>query len=224
MKSLRAFWHWVDNEKPAELESEHFRHLSDLADLALDTAGDMVGERIGQPHAYVGRLRDHWPAVRDLSFAICEALEKMHEAVPVPVPVPSAYRFEGPIVFDEMATFRDVGLALLRPEPRDYVYRREYQGEWVERTDPRPPHHRGKTSSVYDDATRRLDIYPATSVEALDNIRGYSPRTITVHGKPSDYVPDALVYLPQVVQPMLVAAGAGGMLCTPDDTLEAFGL
>jgi hypothetical protein len=106
MKSLRAFWHWVDNEKPAELESEHFRHLSDLADLALDTAGGMVGERIGQPHAYVGRLRDHWPAVRDLSLAICEALEKMHEAVPKAEP--SAYRFEGPVVFDEMATFRDV--------------------------------------------------------------------------------------------------------------------
>jgi hypothetical protein len=213
MKSLRAFWHWVDNEKPAEVGENQFDRLTYEEQRSVGVACELVLERIDSDFddyddcacvdwRAFNALRDHWPAVRDLSFVICSGIEAMHEAVPEPEPsaadafLAERYRNEvqlpdvvmngskafacpgcglrrcdgthvncdmeaflaanpnvrarltGPIeplqnwIPAKLAnmpahtvlgrkTLTEDGLQLLRPEPRDYVYRREYQGEWL---------------------------------------------------------------------------------------------
>jgi hypothetical protein len=83
MKSLRAFWHWVDNEKPSGNLGEHIDALPHTQGRAVDLAIELVADRLGRDETTaLDELREHWPAVRDLSLSICEALERMHEAVP----------------------------------------------------------------------------------------------------------------------------------------------
>lgn len=230
MKSLRAFWHWVDNEKPAEVGENQFDRLTYEEQRAVGVACELVLERLDSDfddyddcacvdwRAFNGLLV-HWPAIRDLSFVLCSGIEAMHEAVREPEPpftstaqafLAERYRNEvqlPDVVMNGSMAFRDVDSG-------------RYEGTLafaleMARPDPRPPHHRGKTSSVYDEETRRLDIYPATCVEALDNIRGYSPLTIALHGEPSYYAADALAYLPNVIGPMQVE---GARIETPDCT------
>lgn len=101
MKTLRAFWHWVDNDKPARITREH---LSKTAVIALCMAEAQVAARAfgdgstwsvmpiwdlcsssdgTDPNARPEFFRPELvAAVRDLSLAICQALEAMHAAVP----------------------------------------------------------------------------------------------------------------------------------------------
>lgn len=94
MKTLEAFWHWVDNEKPEHVLDKQLDTLTTPEQRALGLACVLVGERVGVAEPEDGcylvscgdldSVRDHWPAVRDLSLAICRGLEAMHEAVPEP--------------------------------------------------------------------------------------------------------------------------------------------
>jgi hypothetical protein len=89
MKTLRAFWHWVDNEKPAaELYAEKASDtLSELAYDAILEAERLVCVRAGAgsvqvfDHATEDEHRHLRPALRDLSLALCAALEHMHGQV-----------------------------------------------------------------------------------------------------------------------------------------------
>jgi hypothetical protein len=97
MKSLRAFWHWVDNEKPAPdlYGKKALDTLSPLAIEALMAAERLVSVRTGycwRPSLNLvdpldmGGLSDEQvasfrPATRDLSLAIAAGLERMHEQV-----------------------------------------------------------------------------------------------------------------------------------------------
>lgn len=105
MKTLTAFWHWVDNEKPAEVAEKHLEPVSYQGQRALGIAQELLLERLDASfddyddeecvdlRAFNG-LRDHWPAIRDLSFVICRGIEAMHEAVPEPEPfTPTAEAF-----------------------------------------------------------------------------------------------------------------------------------
>jgi hypothetical protein len=263
MKSLRAFWHWVDNEKPTvELyATKAIEKLSPTARLAIETAEKLVAHRTGGM-GWGNRVTDAdviglRPATRDLSLAVCAALDAMHAQVEENCLAPEDIRTQ-PIFTPQALTALqdwlpamprvcdDDGLKRLRSAGHEYeplwpkLYtaqqfaamnqqhaldmQRAAQLTGFEQLDRRPPHHRGKTSSVYDEATRTLDIYPATCVEALERIRGLLPKTIVVHGKPEQYEPDALVYLPQVVRPMFEAGGSGAQLSTFDADLDAFGL
>lgn len=93
MRSLEQFWHWWMNERPV-LKDQHLDTLSEAASQALALACEAIDERLGEDWpeiAGVGEdLRQLVPllndvqleACRDLSLAICAALETMHEAVP----------------------------------------------------------------------------------------------------------------------------------------------
>lgn len=89
MKTLQAFWHWVDNEKPAaELYAEKaLDNLSDVGRAALLEAERLVGVRAGAATVQMlDRVTDEEhmalrPAFRDLSLALCAALEHMHDQV-----------------------------------------------------------------------------------------------------------------------------------------------
>jgi hypothetical protein len=111
MKTLQAFWHWVDNERPEKLEFGCCRHLSLAADHALDAACGIVGRRVGSPYRSVGFLREHWPAIRDLSLAICPALERAYEALPVETP-PIHIKATGPSVITGIDLAKDAPEAL----------------------------------------------------------------------------------------------------------------
>lgn len=102
MKTLLAFWHWVDNEKPAEVLDKQCEPLTDAEQRAVGLACQLVTERLELEDVWdqvdetamldvfaLNALRDHWPAVRDLSFQFCAGIEVMHEDVPEPEPFTS---------------------------------------------------------------------------------------------------------------------------------------
>jgi hypothetical protein len=82
MKSLQAFWHWVDNEKPdtARFNEAADEHLSSNACSALEFALVSVDARAGCTYT----SHDRAPvmgAIRDLSLAVCRALDEMCDRV-----------------------------------------------------------------------------------------------------------------------------------------------
>lgn len=206
MKTLTAFWHWVDNEKPAQLDADSFRHLSDVADQALDIASHAVGERVGRPHATVDQLREHWPALRDLSLLICSGLEVMHEDVPEAPARPS----EAPTPGD----FGDIVMRVLLPKP----VRPEPAGETAAALQARAQRrafdlqsglagaraggtYHGQVRSGYADGM--LTIYTTVTVVELERFRGLEPRRIILRGTPAQYPNYVLAHLPEVIGPML---------------------
>lgn len=92
MKSLRAFWHWVDNERPSEVLQKHIEPLTDEEQRAVALSCELVLQRLAHELDYdryalldvdaVNAMHDWWPAVRDLSFVICSGIEVMCEDVP----------------------------------------------------------------------------------------------------------------------------------------------
>lgn len=169
MKTLTAFWHWVDNERPEAVTEKHLDRLTYEEQRAIGVACELVLERLDSSFddyddcacadwRAFNALRDHWPAVRDLSLSICRGLEAMHEAVPEPealaVATPMidyclACRMKpcsGTHMNCDMARYmrenpdkaRDVlgsppPLQDWIPEVRELgaMFRREYLGEWV---------------------------------------------------------------------------------------------
>jgi hypothetical protein len=103
VKTLRAFWHWIDNDKPTEIRRDQ---LSEVALAALLHAESEVIARAGVDYTGLwlmcstgdgsaeDRSRPEFfrpelvAAVRELSLAICPALEAMHAAVGAAVPAP----------------------------------------------------------------------------------------------------------------------------------------
>lgn len=85
MKTLQAFWHWVDNEKPKEVSWKHLVPLTVVADRALHMALELVDERRWAKDADGYKLEDvlgeQSAAIRDLSIEFCRAIEKMHDLV-----------------------------------------------------------------------------------------------------------------------------------------------
>lgn len=81
MRSLEQFWHWVENERP-EYPWAMSHNLSDVAGEALDTALMLVARRAGEQRSSMSVLIcNRTEAVRDLSLALCAALEAMREVV-----------------------------------------------------------------------------------------------------------------------------------------------
>ena len=86
MKTLQAFWRWVDNEKPGTFtiiqKACRGKALTPLARTALDCAADIVWEmHQSGPVGYSIRsaLDGHRDDLRDISLALCPALEKVVE-------------------------------------------------------------------------------------------------------------------------------------------------
>ena len=106
MKELKAFWHWVHHETPdgRVASSKAFDRLSSAEFCSLLTATRLIEERRqGRPvptgsHLVEEHIDRYPAALRDLSLALWEALEKMHEQVQVmsykwePTPVPVAVK------------------------------------------------------------------------------------------------------------------------------------
>lgn len=90
MKTLKAFWHWVDNEGHADWAlalEKMLQNLSWDAQEALELAAKSVARRLrvsdDEPLACLDVV-DHRGALRELSLAFCAALEAMHEQVAAP--------------------------------------------------------------------------------------------------------------------------------------------
>lgn len=131
MKTLQAFWHWVDGEKPsADTLGERFSNsdaLSESARTALDLSARAIARRLRlfDPDAMrcLDVIDDQRAALCDLSLAFCEALERMHEQVDTPEPGAFADKwleqmYPGP---DRVLEAFQKAEALLVPSP-----------EWVE--------------------------------------------------------------------------------------------
>jgi hypothetical protein len=351
MKTLKAFWHWVDNEKPApELYAEKAGDtLSEVAHQALIEAERFVGGRAGAASVeLLDRVSDEEhrflrPAFRDLSLALCAALEHMHGQVEDDylgkryparpdfqthanagdhgTPVRDFDRFDrlaceatplfkklelvGPIVpqcpscCSKPCAGTHAGCNLqdylaAHPEAQA-VFKREYSGDWVTgvdlasdaseetlqkleawlpapracdgpltgkrvtqadldrvnaqmrgslgfaqdavervssgwatmqqlanmpgpvlgrpvmnddglkslRPEPSWTHtYHGRTGSNWDSVKRRLEVYTCIDRAGIDRLRGLAPRTITIRGRASDYAPDVIPYLRDVIFPM----------------------
>lgn len=217
MKTLRAFWHWVDNEKPAEIMFKHLEPLSPVADRALNVALELVDERRwggdADGHESLDTLRDQWPAIRDLSLAICQAIERMHEQVepseamdvlremyPEPEPgVPlTARRIDIRRPCNECG-----GYAFHLPHcslhPPDCAPCRVMNEDGLKlRYDPNEFY--GQMRSHYEEG--RLEIFTSVTVDELNRFRGLAPHTIVLRGKPERYGRLALAHLANVVGPM----------------------
>lgn len=151
MKTLRAFWHWVDNDKPTDIRRDK---LSKVALEALLIAESQVATRAFGPGSLYSSWAEIWllcsssdgtnpnarpeffrpelvAAVRDLSLAICPALEAMRAAVPEPVPDPRPLCVEchkpwTPAEGEDAA--KDACRSCVSwPRP----FAREYIGEWL---------------------------------------------------------------------------------------------
>lgn len=82
MKTLKAFWHWVDNEKPdtSRFNEAAEENLSSNAHAALEFALCSVDSRAGCTFTSAYRA-PVMPAVRDLSLEVCRALDEMCDLV-----------------------------------------------------------------------------------------------------------------------------------------------
>ena len=172
MKTLQAFWHWVDNDKPANPNARRDK-LSPVALAALVHAESEVAARAFGPSASYSVWMDVWAmccsgdgtnpsspterpeflrpelvrAVRDLSLAICPALEAMHAAVPEaktkPVEVERA-----PFRREYLGKWADRGPCYTG---RDYsLLALDEMKEWIPPTAPRDT-FRGVDSGRYDE-------------------------------------------------------------------------
>lgn len=89
MKTLQAFWRWVDNEKPDTAtiiqKACGSKALSPLARTALDQAADVVWAMhnvilaVPSTHTIRTTLDSHRDDLRDVSLALLPALEKVNE-------------------------------------------------------------------------------------------------------------------------------------------------
>jgi hypothetical protein len=81
MKTLRAFWHYVDNEKPARVGAKQLKTLSPVA-LQAYVAACTVIDREATDLVNSGADTTAGRAlVRDLSLKLCEGFEQMHAAL-----------------------------------------------------------------------------------------------------------------------------------------------
>lgn len=84
MKTLLAFWHWYETERPAQpINLEFFyarlrHHESASIEWALDAVNKRRGYRLG----ITEMLAKYGPVIKDMSIAACAAYERMREAVP----------------------------------------------------------------------------------------------------------------------------------------------
>jgi hypothetical protein len=200
MKTLEAFWHWVENEKPAAITTYAAREktCTEVEMRAVDMALDAVYERTFR------RWNDEtWneyaPALKALSLAFCEALERMHEQVPGPQAFTEA--FLDAVYSDcprcstkhdtlssmidceesEKAEARERGLALVRMTGVDLAE----IGRWAlgGYQDP-PPDPCAKCGNPL----HLHHPYPSEPGSCVPRIEGQSrPR----HGDPRDLVPEA---------------------------------
>lgn len=88
MQSLQAFFKWYTNEgpNPDEARDKARENLTDLGWDALGYAATMIEHRAGEDfgtheESIEWALRMNSWALRELALAICEPLQKMHEAV-----------------------------------------------------------------------------------------------------------------------------------------------
>lgn len=96
MKTLEAFWHWFENEKPTARDADEKAetNLSPVAFEAFTHACEHVCIRAHYDHSTLAENRE-WAllyepvAARTLSLSICPALEAMHGEVAEPAAVPS---------------------------------------------------------------------------------------------------------------------------------------
>lgn len=200
MKSLQAFWHWVDNERPRELTADSFRHLSDVADQALDDASSTVAERIGSPYRGVAALRDYWPAIRDLSLSICQAIERMHAVVP-----------EGEcedqpglrnVAIDECGSGMPMSYADgLKPLRDEAAFRREYVSDWI------VPGRGGSINLGSDDNEKAGVNAQQHMMNALNAAR---PPWASYHGIDLSAAPESATGVAQRVNMQIAAADANG--------------
>lgn len=88
MKTLQTFWHWVENEEPPASGTANVRDKT-CTEVEIEAAGmamDAVKARAGFRGWNQETFYEYLEPVRDLSLAICAALEAMHEAVPAAEP------------------------------------------------------------------------------------------------------------------------------------------
>jgi len=191
MKTLHAFWHWFENEKPtAEQAREKAEaNLSELGMLALEDGCDYVCVRAGEDHETarenVEWALEHQPvATRKLSLSICQALEAMHAEVAEPAPKPFTEAFG--LVFDHGPVFElthkmpgatrglltdEARAALMAQQP---TFRREYLGEWVVGVDLGKDADLGKWAEREHDrnAAHAAQVNAATTVIGPDAYAG----------------------------------------------------
>lgn len=144
MKTLRAFWHWVDNEKPSltDYAERGLKNTSPLAREALMLAERLVSIHTGHAGQTLSddQVIGFRPAVRDLSFSLCNALGLMHEQVE-----------------------KDC----LKPAPRTWteaLFKREYLCDWT----PAPPRELDRPLSGY--RVQPSDFEPSKIQERMQRL------------------------------------------------------
>lgn len=91
MKTLERFWQWFDAEKPDSVVAadKAYSNISELAWESLNDAAGKITARGGESAmALLWAFDGHAGALRDLSLALCAALERMRAAVPEKPPEP----------------------------------------------------------------------------------------------------------------------------------------
>lgn len=85
MKTLKRFWEWHDAEKPPlDVFRENHSNLSEVALEALCRAEVYVHRIAYSPHEAVDlSYLDYPEALRDLSLALCAALERVRDQISV---------------------------------------------------------------------------------------------------------------------------------------------
>lgn len=78
MKTLKAFWHWVDNENPPSVGAKQLRTLSPVALQAYVSACTVIDREAADLVTSKADRKTGRALVRDLSFKLCEGFEKMH--------------------------------------------------------------------------------------------------------------------------------------------------
>lgn len=113
-KELQAFWHWFDGEDPPsdEASDKAEENMCGLANQALSDASWYIAKRAGlmtNEESLVDALDTHPEALRDLSLALCAALERMREVVPEAKREDPVLAFTGKpqVYWDEVAALPD---------------------------------------------------------------------------------------------------------------------
>jgi hypothetical protein len=142
MRTLRAFWHWVDHEKPTVqlYANKALDTLSELGRLAITTAEKLVAARTGHEPFEAAEVTDEQlvalrPATRDLSLAIGAALEHMHEQVEkdclAPPRCPACHHtpcLGSHLKCNVNRYLAENRITLTKDEP---IFRREYVADWL---------------------------------------------------------------------------------------------